>query len=296
MRPRGSARTPSSAQKRRPDAARRARPVRGNRHQQGLEFTESGGSRAAHRHTVGPPPIVVRHNKCCLVRALILPCGFPYCWTVGLSIRTLLFSDIEGSTSLLDRAGTRYPALLSQHRRIVRAAVEHAGGIEHGTEGDSFFLTFDSPTAGLAAAVEAQRAIEIHDWPDGLRLRVRMGMHVGEVQDDDNDLVGMSINHAARIAAAAHGGQIVLSEAVRDMVRALPDGVEIRPLGTHRLRDVGSVALFQVHHPDLQHDFPQPRVSSAIARTCRGSRRRSSAVTSCWTRSPSNVGSVAWSR
>ena len=182
--------------------------------------------------------------------------------TVGdmaLSVRTLLFSDIEGSTSLLDRAGTEYPALLSHHRRIVRAAVEHAGGIEHGTEGDSFFLTFDSPTAALAAAVEAQLAIETHEWPDGLRLRVRMGLHLGEVQQDGNDLVGMSINHAARIAAAAHGGQIVLSDAVRGMVRMLPDGVELRPLGTHRLRDVGAIALFQVHHPDLQHDFPQPR-------------------------------------
>jgi predicted ATPase/class 3 adenylate cyclase len=176
-----------------------------------------------------------------------------------LSMRTLLFSDIEGSTSLLNRAGNQYPALLSHHRRIVRAAVEHAGGIERSTEGDSFFLTFDSPSAGLAAAVEAQRAIETHDWPAGLRMRVRMGLHVGEVLEDDNDLVGISINHAARIAAAAHGGQIMLSGAVREMVGALPDGVELRPLGTHRLRDVGAIALFQVDHPDLQRDFPQPR-------------------------------------
>ncbi len=178
---------------------------------------------------------------------------------MALSVRTLLFTDIEGSTSLLDRAGTQYPALLSLHRRIVRAAVEHAGGIEHSTEGDSFFLTFDSPSAGLAAAVEAQRAIDTYDWPDGLRLRVRMGVHLGEVEEDDDDLVGMSINQAARIAAAAHGGQIVISEAVREMVRVLPDGVEILPLGTHRLRDVGAVALFQAHHRELQRDFPQPR-------------------------------------
>jgi predicted ATPase/class 3 adenylate cyclase len=185
---------------------------------------------------------------------------FPYCSGVALSVRTLLFSDIEGSTALLDRAGGEYSALLGIHRRIVRAAVEHVGGIEHGTEGDSFFLSFDSPTAGLAAAVEAQRAIETYEWPDGLRLRVRMGVHLGEVREETGqDLVGMSIHHAARIAATAHGGQIVLSDTVRQLVRELPEGVEIRPLGTHRLRDVGAVALFQVDHPDLQHDFPAPR-------------------------------------
>ena len=178
---------------------------------------------------------------------------------MALSMRTLVFSDIEGSTSLLDRAGSKYRALLDEHRRIVRSAVEHAGGIEHGTEGDSFFLTFDSSTAALAAAVEAQRAIEKHEWPDGLRVRVRMGIHLGEVQVDGTDLVGMSIHHAARIVAAAYGGQILLTEAVRDMVRELPDGVEIRPVGTHRLRDVGPVTLYQVDHHDLQHDFPPPR-------------------------------------
>ena len=150
--------------------------------------------------------------------------------------------------------------MLAVHRRIVRAAVQEVGGTEHSTEGDSFFLSFDSPTAAIAAAVASQRAMETHEWPEGLRMRVRMGVHAGEVQEtDDDDLLGMSINHAARIAAAAHGGQIVLSEAVREMARQLPDGVELRSLGTHRLRDVGSVVLFQVEHPDLQHDFPPPR-------------------------------------
>ncbi|HEY5421861.1 MAG TPA: adenylate/guanylate cyclase domain-containing protein, partial [Ilumatobacteraceae bacterium] len=179
---------------------------------------------------------------------------------MALLMRTLLFSDIEGSTSLLDRAGPRYRDMLAVHRRIVRAAVESAGGTEHSTEGDSFFLSFDSPTAAIAAAVASQREMEAHEWPDGLRMRVRMGVHAGEVQEtDDDDLLGMSINHAARIAAAAHGGQIVLSEAVRQMAHQLPEGVQVRSLGTHRLRDVGSITLFQVEHPDLQHDFPPPR-------------------------------------
>jgi predicted ATPase/class 3 adenylate cyclase len=178
---------------------------------------------------------------------------------VTVSTRTLLFSDIEGSTPLLERAGTSYPALLSEHRRIVRAAVHRAGGIEHSTEGDSFFLTFDSPTAAVAAAVEAQLALESHSWPDGLRLRVRMGMHIGEVLEDDGDLVGMSIHHAARIVSTAHGGQIVLSGAVHDMVRTLPRDVTLRALGAHQLRDAGTVELFQADHPNLQRDFPPPR-------------------------------------
>jgi len=86
-------------------------------------------------------------------------------------MRTLLFSDIEGSTSLLDRAGPKYRDMLAVHRRIVRAAVESVGGTEHSTEGDSFFLSFDSPTAAIAAAVASQREMENHEWPDGLRMR-----------------------------------------------------------------------------------------------------------------------------
>jgi class 3 adenylate cyclase len=178
---------------------------------------------------------------------------------VTLSTRTLLFTDIEGSTPLLERAGAQYPSLLNEHRRIVRGAVQRAGGTEHGTEGDSFFVTFDSPTAALAAVVEAQLGLEQHPWPDGLRVRVRMGLHIGEVLEHDGDLVGMAIHHAARIGAAAHGGQIVVSDAVSAMVRTLPDGTELRTLGHHRLRDVGDIELFQVDHPTLQRDFPQPR-------------------------------------
>jgi predicted ATPase/class 3 adenylate cyclase len=178
---------------------------------------------------------------------------------VTLSTRTLLFTDIEGSTPLLERARGQYPVLLNEHRRIMRAAVEHAGGVEHGTEGDSFFVTFDSPTAALAAVVEAQLGLEQHPWPDGLRVRVRMGLHVGEVLRHEGDLVGMAIHHAARIGAAAHGGQIIISDAVAAMVRSLPDEAELRSLGRHRLRDVGEIELFQIDHPSLQAQFPAPR-------------------------------------
>src|SRR4051794_7467469 len=184
-------------------------------------------------------------------------------------MRTLLFSDIEGSTSLLDRAGAQYRDMLAVHREIVRAAVEEAGGTEHSTEGDSFFLSFDSPTAAIAAAVASQRGMEAHEWPDGLRMRVRMGVHAGEVQEtDDDDLLGMSINHAARIAAAAHGGQILLSDAVQQMARELPAGVAVRSLGTHRLRDVGPVVSSKWSTPISSTTSHRPAVSSDIARTC----------------------------
>ena len=114
--------------------------------------------------------------------------------------------------------------------------------------------------------MEAQRAIETEPWPPGLQIRVRMGLHVGEVLDADDDLVGMSIHHAARIVSAAHGGQLILSEAVHDMSPALPADVTLAPLGTHRLRDVGSVRVFQVHHPDLQSEFP-PLRGALVTRT-----------------------------
>jgi predicted ATPase/class 3 adenylate cyclase len=175
------------------------------------------------------------------------------------SVRTLLFSDIEGSTGLLQRAGEQYPGLLLRHREIVRAAVRATGGIEHGTEGDSFFVSFDSPSSALAAAVRVQQELEAFDWPDGLRLRVRIGIHLGEVEDLDGDLVGLALHHAARIAAAAHGGQIIVSDSVQSMARVLPAQTSLRMLGQRRLRDVGVVTLFQVEHPELQEFFPELR-------------------------------------
>jgi len=194
---------------------------------------------------------------------------------MATSVRTLLFSDIEGSTALVQRAGDRWPELLNRHRAIVRDAITTWDGVEHGTEGDSFFVSFDSPSAGLAAAVQAQLELEYVEWPEDLCVRVRMGLHLGEVTADGDHLVGLSVHHAARIAATAHGGQVVLSAAVRDSVRTLPPHAVLVPLGSHRLRDVGTVAMYQVEHPDLRRGFPDlrgvlgsrtnlPRLSSAF--------------------------------
>lgn len=192
-----------------------------------------------------------------------------------MSVRTLLFTDIEGSTSLVRRAGERWPELLNRHRTIIREAIAQCGGVEHGTDGDSFFISFDSPSAGLAAAVQAQLELEGAEWPNDLRVRVRMGLHLGEVTTDGEDLAGLTVHHAARIAATAHGGQLVLSAAVRENVRSLPPGVGLVALGSHRLRDVGTIAVYQVEHPQLQRGFPDlrgvlgsrtnlPRLSSAF--------------------------------
>ena len=175
------------------------------------------------------------------------------------TVRTLVFSDIEGSTGLLERAGQHWPGMLQRHRRIIRAAIADWNGVEHGTEGDSFFVTFGSPSDALAAVVQAQIGLETADWPDGLQLRVRMGLHLGGVAELDDDLVGLTIHHAARVAATAHGGQIVVSEPARAHSRVLPATTTLQPLGVHRLRDVGTIALYQVGHPQLQRSFPELR-------------------------------------
>ena len=177
---------------------------------------------------------------------------------MGSSVRTLLFSDIEGSTALLERAGADYPVLLDAHRSIVREEVAAAGGTEHGTEGDSFFVSFSSPTGAAAAAVGVQRRIEAWPWPAGQRVRVRIGMHAGEVIEHDGGLVGLPVHHAARLAASAHGGQIVASDRCAGSSAACPS---TRPGATSArlVRDVGRIGIHQLDHPDLQTDFPPLR-------------------------------------
>jgi class 3 adenylate cyclase len=128
---------------------------------------------------------------------------------------TLLFSDIEGSTALLRRLGDRYGEALFAQRALMRAAISDHRGLEMGTEGDSFYVVFSSAGDAVRCCLAGQGALAGHDWPDGAAVRVRMGLHSGEPTCQQNHYVGMDVHRAARIAAAAHGGQVVLSDATR---------------------------------------------------------------------------------
>ncbi|MDQ3990686.1 MAG: NB-ARC domain-containing protein, partial [Actinomycetota bacterium] len=174
---------------------------------------------------------------------------------------TFLFTDIEGSTRLLDRLGDGYAAVAGRHQELLREAFAAHGGREVGTEGDSFFVVFTSASSALAAAAEAQRLLAGNAWPDGAEVRVRMGLHTGEGVLGGDNYVGIEVNRAARIAAAGHGGQIVLSAAARALVqRALPDGVTLRYLGEHGLKDLPAPEhLFQADVAGLPSDFPPLR-------------------------------------
>src|SRR5262245_40029351 len=151
---------------------------------------------------------------------------------------TFLFSDVEGSTELVRDVGPEaYRRLLELHQRLLRAAFAAHGGVERGTEGDSFLAVFPDAPSAVAAAGDGQRSLHSAPWPDARELRVRMGLHTGEGILGGDDYVGLDIHRAARIAAAAHGGQLVLSDATRALTdRNLPSGVGIRDLGEHRFK------------------------------------------------------------
>jgi class 3 adenylate cyclase len=171
---------------------------------------------------------------------------------------TMLFSDIEGSTGLLGRLGDRYGDALAAQRALIRAAISASGGHEMGTEGDSFFVVFSSAADAVACCVSAQRALAGQAWPGGVAVRVRMGLHSGEPVRHQDGYVGMDVHRAARIAAAAHGGQVVLSDATRLLAQSrLPAGVSVRDLGLHRLKDLQlPERIYQLAAPGLAEQFP----------------------------------------
>ena len=173
---------------------------------------------------------------------------------------TLLFSDIEGSTLTLNRLGPRWGEALSAQRAILREVFATFGGVEMGTEGDSFFVVFTSARDALVAAVEGQRRLQRYDWPDGVPLRVRMGLHTGEPQRHEDGYIGLDVHRAARVAGTASGSQIVLSEATKLLAGALDGGLLVRDLGWHRLKDLADPEhLFDLVVDDLIVDFPALR-------------------------------------
>jgi class 3 adenylate cyclase len=197
--------------------------------------------------------------------AAALPTGFV----------TLLMTDIEASTALLRRLGDGYGALLNDVRGIVRIAVLRASGREIDARADEFFAVFDRPPAAVEAAVALQRELGTRAWPDGLDVRLRVGIHSGRPTLTDAGYIGMAVHTTARVCAAAHGGQIVVSAATRAAAgESAPAGVRFRSLGRHRLPGLAEAeALFQVQAPGLRVGFPRPRAGRRSATRHRPSDR-----------------------
>ena len=164
---------------------------------------------------------------------------------------------MEGSTRLLKQLGERYAAALAEHQQILREAVEERGGREVDNQGEAFFFAFASANSALGAAVDAQRALAAHDWADGNGVRVRMGLHTGEPAVGGERYVGLGVHRAARIGAVGHGGQVLLSNATRELVDGELPGVSMRDLGSYRLKDIDQFErLYQLDVEGLASDFP----------------------------------------
>jgi len=172
----------------------------------------------------------------------------------------MLFSDIEGSTRLLSRLGERWAEALSVQRSIMRAEIARWGGREMGTEGDSFFVVFASATDAVRAALAMQHGLQAYAWPLDEPVRVRMGLHSGEPNRHDDGYVGIDVHRAARIAAAAHGGQIAMSATTAQLGAAGIVEARLSDLGWHRLKDIPAPEhIFQVTGEGLLSEFPPLR-------------------------------------
>ena len=181
---------------------------------------------------------------------------------------TFLFSDMEGSTRLVQELGPAvFTDVLERHNAALRAAFARHGGVERGTQGDSFLVMFPEAPAAVAAAADAQKALARTDWPAGTDVRVRMGLHTGVGRLGGDDYVGLDVNRAARIAGLGRGGQVLLSEATHALVAgALPPGVTVRTLGRHRLRDLDRPeTVSQLVIDGLPSDFPPLAASDEVA-------------------------------
>ncbi len=183
-----------------------------------------------------------------------------------VGVVTFLFTDVEGSTRLIQQFGESFHAQFEEHNRLVRAVIESHHGTVVGTEGDSFFAVFQNPVDSLAAAAEIQRQLAGHEWPSDGEIKVRIGIHTGVGVHGGSDYIGIDVNRAARISAAGSGGQILVSDATAALVGSrLPESTELVDLGKHRLKDLSDPeALFQMTVIGLQHEFPALSTLDAV--------------------------------
>ncbi|HEY7968641.1 MAG TPA: adenylate/guanylate cyclase domain-containing protein, partial [Candidatus Limnocylindrales bacterium] len=180
-----------------------------------------------------------------------------------------LMTDIEGSTRLVTLLGDSFPKVLDDHLELLDDAIGSNGGTLVSSEGDSVFAVFPSVREAIGAAVAAQRALSEHAWPDGTKVGVRMGVHVGEAVLGGRDYTGIDVHRTARVMAAGHGGQILVTQAVRDLAAGTADEqLAFRDLGTHSLRDLPDPEhLYQIVAPGLGSDFRPLRSETAVAQT-----------------------------
>jgi len=179
---------------------------------------------------------------------------------------TFMFTDVEGSTRLAQELAAAWPPLLERHREIARAAWQANDGIEIGTEGDSFFVVFTMAGNAVSAAAAVQRGLAAEDWPDGAEIRVRIGMHTGEGLISGGTYVGLDVHRAARVSAAGHGGQVLLTGATRELVGdTLPPDTRLHDHGEHRLKDLSRPErIWELVIGDLRKEFPPLRTLNAI--------------------------------
>jgi YVTN family beta-propeller protein len=182
---------------------------------------------------------------------------------------TFLFTDVEGSTGLVRALGPRYGDVLAAHQRLLRTVADRHGGVEVDTQGDASFFAFSRAGGAVISAVEAQRALLDHEWPEGVQVRVRMGLHTGHAEVSEGRYHGLAVHRAARISALGHGGQVLVSQTTHDMLEdeARLDGVSLRDLGAQTLKDFDRpVRVYQADAPGLPSSYPPLRDTLGRAR------------------------------
>ena len=224
--------------------ARRTRPLTSPKRSGLPEAPDAAPRSGGNRALLEPGPAEVRDRQ-----VTGLPSG----------LITLLFSDIEGSTRLVKALRDRYWQILAEHRRLIRAAVAEYAGYEVDAQGDAFFVTFDDAKQAVLCALEIQRALAGHQWPADTPVRVRIGIHTGHAVPADGAYTGLAVHRAARICAAARGGQVFLSQATQTLIEDEEEdlGFALVDLGEHRLKDLDRpVRLFQLAAPGLGATVP----------------------------------------